>query len=100
MALLNDMLNAAQAAAGTDWAKIRPDVTTFAQNLVQNTAQTEADLVSGAISKDEAKVQFDQIADYSAILKDYADVAIRLVIQDSFNAAVDVLWKAIDAKIP
>jgi hypothetical protein len=98
--VVQDMLTAAEQAAGAKWNDIRPDVTSFAEQLVQQTAQTATDLASGAISKAEGKVEFDQMSDFSAIVADYAQVALRAVLQAAFNAAVDVLWKAIEAKIP
>jgi hypothetical protein len=100
MSTLDDMLAAAATAAGQDWGSIKNDVTSFAQDLIQDTATTAANAASGAITQAEAKVEFDEEADFSGIIANYASDALKVVAQAAFNAAVDTLWTAIVAAIP
>jgi hypothetical protein len=108
MSSIEDMVEAAgkaavtagATAAGGEWNAIKPDVTSFAQTFVTATAQTAADLASGAITEGEAKVQFDALADYSAIVGNYATDALKAIAQAAFNAAIDSLWTAITKAIP
>jgi hypothetical protein len=94
-AVIDQMLAAAANAAGATWGKIEPDLEGFAQNLVQDSAQIASDLATGKIDEDEANVQFKLLADYSAIVANYAEAAVKAAAQAAFNAAIDTLWAAV-----
>jgi hypothetical protein len=98
--VLQQLLGAAQTAAGANWAAISGDVQTFAQEITQSTAQTTEDLVSGAISESEAKVQYDELTDFTAMLAEYGDAALKATAQAALNAVVDKLWAIALAAIP
>lgn len=93
--ILDQMLAAAAKAAGGVWTKIQPDVTTFAQNLIQDSAQVAADYAAKMIDSDDLKVELQMLQDYTSILRNYTNTAIRVTAQAAFNAAIDALWSAI-----
>jgi hypothetical protein len=93
--LLDQMLAAALAAAGAHWGIIKDDLGTFSQNLIDDSSRIAAQLASGAIDKDDADIQFQMLADYSAIVANYAEDAVKASAQAAYNAAVDTLWAAI-----
>ena len=95
--VIDQMLAAAANAAGATWGKIEPDLRGFAKNLVQDSARIASDLATAKIDKDEADIQFQMLADYSAIVANYAEAAVKAAAQAAFNAAVDTLWAAITA---
>ena len=92
---LDDMLAAAEAAAGANWNTIRGDLQNFAKNLVQDSAQTAADFAAGAITAEDVKVQLEGLEDQAAIIKNYAVTAVKEAAQDAINAALGVLLTAI-----
>ena len=95
--LVDQMLASAAKAAGSSWGTISDDLRSFAQNLVNDSKRIAADLATGKISPDEAKVQLQMLADYSDIVANYAEDAVKAAAQASFNAAIDTLWLAISA---
>jgi hypothetical protein len=95
--LLDQMLAAALTAAGANWGIIKDDLGTFSKNLIDDSARIAGDLASGAIDKDDANIQFQMLADYSAIIANYAEDAVKVAVQAAYNAAVDTLWAAIAA---
>jgi hypothetical protein len=98
--LLQKMLSAAEGAVGSEWGTFSGDIAAFAQNLLADSAQTARDFESGAITQGQAKVQFDGIADATAMLANYSDQALKQAAQDALNAAIGVLWAAILALRP
>jgi len=95
--LLDQMLASAAKAAGGSWGTISGDLQSFAQNLLNDSKRIAADLATAKISQDEAKVQLEMLADYSDIVANYAEDAVKAAAQAAFNAAVDTLWLAISA---
>jgi hypothetical protein len=95
--LLDQMLASAAKAAGSNWAMISDDLKSFAENLINDSKRIAADLASGKISQDEAKVQLQMLADYADIVANYGEDAVKASVQVAFNAAVDTLWLAISA---
>ena len=94
--ILDQMLAAATKAAGNVWNNVKGDVTTFAQNLAQDSTQLATDYAAKSINDDELKTELQLLGDYTAILKNYTDTAIRAAARrPAFNAAIDVLWTAI-----
>jgi hypothetical protein len=98
--ILQQMLAAAAQAAGAQWGTFSSDVEGFAQQLVQESGQTAADLAAGNITQAQAKVQFDGIADASEMIANYTEESVKLAAQNAVNAAVGVLWTAIAAAVP
>ena len=95
--LLDQMLASAAKVAGANWGTISDDLKSFAENLVRDSKRIATDLASGKIDEDEAKVQLQMLADYSDIIANYAEDALKASAQAAFNAAVDTLWLAISA---
>jgi hypothetical protein len=93
--VLNQMLAAAAKAAGGVWNTVKGDVSNFAQNLIQDSAKITADYAAKAIDEDELKMELQMLGDYTAIIKNYTDTAIRVAAQAAFNAAIDALWTAV-----
>jgi hypothetical protein len=89
---LQQILEAAKTAAGAKWSVVQADVTAFSKALVDASEQTAENLAKGLITEAEAKVEFDALVDYAAILANYTSVALKAIAQAALNAAVDALW--------
>ena len=93
--VVDDMLKAAAEAAGAQWGTVSSDLETFARNLARNSAGVAADLQSGQITPTEARVELDELEDQADIIRNYAEQAAKLAAEQAINAAVNVLWLAI-----
>ncbi|RQU12387.1 hypothetical protein DF153_18575 [Burkholderia cenocepacia] len=95
--VLDDMIAAAKAAAGGDW----PKLSTYAQHEFQTlagvAAQIEAKKQAGAISEMDAEFIAGQYkAAAQGVVYAISGLA-KIVIQNAWNAAMDVLRKALNS---
>ena len=97
MSTIDDMIIAAEDAAGADWGKIEKDVTTFAKSILVDGANIAAKVATGELSDDEAKDLYQMLGDVGDMVKNYAETALLKVLQDAANAAIDVLIAAAKA---
>lgn len=98
--ILQQMLDAAKTAAGTQWSTFSGDMRTFAQNVLDDTKMTTENLAQGKITEDEAKILFDGIVGEGKMIANYAQESLKLAAQNAINAASNVLWSAIKAAVP
>jgi hypothetical protein len=97
--ILQQMLAAAQNAAGGQWATFSSDVEDIAKDLLQRGAEIQQQLAAGQISQADAKIELDGVADATAMLGNYTDESVKLAAQKAINAALGVLQKAVLAAI-
>ncbi len=97
--MVEQMLAAAEAAAGTDWGTIQADLTAFANTLVVNSGDIAQKVAAGELDDQEAADDLVILGDLAGMLEDYAEVALKKVLQDAANAAIGVLVTAMKATI-
>jgi hypothetical protein len=93
------MLQAAEAAAGGTWSKIRHDFTSDVRNVLSNAAKIEQQLLAGRLNEEEAEILLRNQSRLLFMLSREAAVDSRIVVQNAINAAVDVLWDAVKAAV-
>ena len=97
--VVQQMLAAAETAAGTDWGTIQGDLEAFAKTLVENSGDIAAKVAAGGLDDQEAADDLKLLGDLAAMLKDYGEVALQKVVQDAANAAIGVLVAAMKAAL-
>jgi hypothetical protein len=93
--VVQQMLTAAAHAAGAQWGTIRADLEAFATNLANDCTATAANLAAGTITPDDARAEMRDEANEAAIIANYAELTAKRAAEDAINAAIDVLWAAI-----
>jgi hypothetical protein len=86
--ILDEMLMAAETAAGANWNTIKPDLLEFAQRFVLEAAATIADLAAGKISQDEANIQLQPLGERLDITSNYASNSVQISAETAANAAI------------
>jgi CHASE3 domain sensor protein len=98
--ILQQMLAAAAGASKEAWSGLAAKFPGIAQAVLDDAKQTAEDAASGAITPGEAKVQLAGIRDEIDMAAYFADEALKIAAQNALNAALDVLWSAVQAAIP
>jgi hypothetical protein len=98
--IVQQMLAAAEKAAGAEWGTVCKDIRGFSEDLAKLSAETAEDLARGSITEDEAQVLFQGMIHTSAMMANYAEEATRIAAQNAINAAIGVLWTAISSVKP
>ncbi len=101
-AVAKRVLQAAENSAGASWDKIQHNFTADVKNVIENAAEIEAALASGAITQADAEDLLRQQSQTMFILSRETEVDAKVIAQNAINAAIDVLIEAVKtaAKLP
>ena len=94
---LNQMLAAAKAAAGIHWNDVRAYMKRELALAVEEAQSIALEVANEVKTPEQAKIELESI---EASLRDVnlaLTVAAKAAAQDAINAALDVLWSAVNS---
>ena len=90
-----DALRAAARTAGVTWDQIQHDFQADLEAVMQAAARIEAKLAAGILTADESEELLRDQARILFVLGKEAEVKAKVVAQNAANAAIDVIWAAV-----
>ncbi len=94
--VLQDMLTAAQAAAGKEWSKLKSYAESEFEILARVAARIEARKLAGTISEVNARFLMGQYENTVQTVLFTVEGLAKLLVEQALNAAIGVLRTAVN----
>lgn len=95
--ILKEMLAAAQKAAGAHWQDVRGYLEQELAEAQKDAKRLALQVANGTKTREQAKIELESIELGLQDVKLALTVDAKAAAQDAINAALDVLWGAVNA---